>query len=83
MASIADYIVNTTTLLSTRCLTTTKGSHSGEAELVSWVKDGDQVAFRELVERYERRVFGVIFGILRHSREIAILYSAKVANYHP
>lgn len=81
MASIADYIVNTAALPSTRCLTTTKGSHSAEAELVSWVKAGDQVAFRELVERYERRVFGVIFGILRNrenAEEIAQEVFAKV-----
>jgi RNA polymerase sigma-70 factor (ECF subfamily) len=76
MASIADYIVP-----STRCLTTMKGSHSGEAELVSWVKAGDQVAFRELVERYEGKVFGVICGILGNrddAEEIAQEVFAKV-----
>ena len=81
MASIADHVVNTAALPSTRCLTTMKGSHRGEAELVSRVKAGDRVSFRELVERYEGRVFGVICGILGNrddAEEIAQEVFAKI-----
>lgn len=36
-----------------------------EADLVKRSVDGDDAAFRTLVERYQRRVYGLAFGILR------------------
>src|SRR5262249_6100106 len=81
MASIPLDVVNAAPLDSTPCLTPTKGSHCGEAELVSCVKAGDQVAFRQLVERYEARIFGVIYGILGNredAEEVAQEVFAKV-----
>ena len=39
--------------------------------LVSKTKKGDRDAYRQLVERYQKRVFGILFGML-HSREDAM-----------
>ncbi|MCS7314898.1 MAG: sigma-70 family RNA polymerase sigma factor [Bryobacterales bacterium] len=38
---------------------------SDEAELVRRVQAGDEAAFREIVERYQSKVFSIIYGILR------------------
>ena len=81
MASIALDVVDAAALHSTPDRTTANGSDSNEAELVSSVKGGDQIAFRELIERYEGRIFGVICGILRNrddAEEIAQEVFAKV-----
>ena len=51
-----------------------------EATLVERLKAGSQAAFRELIERYETRVFGVICGILGNREdadEVARRYSRK------
>lgn len=40
-----------------------------EQDLVRRVRRGDQAAFRELVERYQRRVYSVIHGILRNHED--------------
>jgi RNA polymerase sigma-70 factor (ECF subfamily) len=37
-----------------------------EAELVQRLRTGDETAFRELIERYGRRVYRVAYGILRN-----------------
>jgi RNA polymerase sigma-70 factor, ECF subfamily len=74
-------VVNAVALHSTPCLPTAKGSHRGEAELVSCVKAGDKVAFRELIERHEARIFGVICGILGNrddAEDVAQQVFAKV-----
>lgn len=39
--------------------------------LVTRTKKGDRAAYKELVERYQKRVFGILFGML-HSREDAM-----------
>lgn len=39
--------------------------------LVGRAKKGDRLAYKELVERYQKRVFGILFGML-HSREDAM-----------
>jgi RNA polymerase sigma-70 factor (ECF subfamily) len=36
-----------------------------EAGIVRRVQQGDEIAFRELVDRYQSKVFSIIFGILR------------------
>jgi RNA polymerase sigma-70 factor (ECF subfamily) len=40
-------------------------------ELVRQCKNGDRQAFRELVERYQRKAVAIAFGIL-HDREDAL-----------
>lgn len=52
-----------------------------EAELVRRVQAGDEAAFREIVERYQSKVFSIIYGILRNhndAEDIAQQVFAKV-----
>jgi len=42
---------------------------SEEADLVRRVQAGDQAAFREIVERYQAKVFSIIYGILRNHND--------------
>jgi RNA polymerase sigma-70 factor (ECF subfamily) len=54
---------------------------SDEAELVRRVQAGDEGAFREIVERYQSKVFSIIYGILRNhndAEDIAQQVFAKV-----
>ncbi|HXP85963.1 MAG TPA: sigma-70 family RNA polymerase sigma factor [Bryobacteraceae bacterium] len=54
---------------------------SDEAMLVRRVQSGDQLAFREIVERYQSKVFSIIYGILRNhndAEDIAQQVFAKV-----
>ena len=37
-----------------------------DTNLVLRIRTGDQSAFRELVERYQSRIFRVVYGILNH-----------------
>jgi RNA polymerase sigma-70 factor (ECF subfamily) len=43
--------------------------NSEEAALVRRVQDRDEMAFREIVERYQAKVFSIIFGILRNHND--------------
>lgn len=52
-----------------------------EAELVRRVQAKDEMAFREIVERYQAKVFSIIYGILRNrndAEDIAQQVFAKV-----
>lgn len=52
-----------------------------EAALVRRVQAGDELAFREMVERYQSKVFSIIFGILRNhndAEDIAQQVFAKI-----
>lgn len=52
-----------------------------EAVLVRRIQGGDEMAFRELVERYQSKVFSIIYGILRNrndAEDIAQQVFAKV-----
>ncbi len=52
-----------------------------EGILVSRAQKGDEMAFREIVERYQTKVFSIIFGILRNrndAEDIAQQVFAKV-----
>jgi RNA polymerase sigma-70 factor (ECF subfamily) len=40
-----------------------------EAALVRRAQAGDQIAFREIVERYQSKVFSIIYGILRNHND--------------
>jgi RNA polymerase sigma-70 factor (ECF subfamily) len=54
---------------------------SDEAALVRRVQARDEIAFREVVERYQTKVFSIIFGILRNhndAEDIAQQVFAKV-----
>jgi len=39
---------------------------SAEADLIGRCKAGDRSAFQELVEKYQRRAYGIAFGMLRN-----------------
>lgn len=43
--------------------------NSPEAMLVRRVQAGDEMAFREIVERYQSKVFSIIYGILRNHND--------------
>src|SRR5579883_2057903 len=52
-----------------------------EAALVRRIQAGDEMAFREIVERYQSKVFSIIFGILRNhndAEDIAQQVFAKI-----
>jgi RNA polymerase sigma-70 factor (ECF subfamily) len=40
-----------------------------EAALIQRVQAGDEIAFRDLVERYQAKVFSIIYGILRNRND--------------
>ncbi|MGB9610709.1 MAG: RNA polymerase sigma factor, partial [Bryobacteraceae bacterium] len=42
---------------------------SEEAALVQRIQAGDEAAFRELVERYQNKVYSIIYGILRNHND--------------
>ncbi|MCS6951560.1 MAG: sigma-70 family RNA polymerase sigma factor [Bryobacteraceae bacterium] len=55
--------------------------NSDEALLVRRIQRGDELAFREVVERYQSKVFSIIYGILRNrndAEDIAQQVFAKV-----
>src|SRR5579872_4962768 len=43
--------------------------NSEEAALVRRVQARDEIAFREIVDRYQSKVFSIIFGILRNHND--------------
>ena len=54
---------------------------SDEAALVRRVQAGDEIAFRDIVERHQSKVFSIIYGILRNrndAEDIAQQVFAKV-----
>ena len=54
---------------------------SDEADLIRRVQAGDEIAFRDVVERYQAKVFSIIFGILRNhndAEDIAQQVFAKI-----
>jgi RNA polymerase sigma-70 factor (ECF subfamily) len=65
----------------TRARTRVDHKTSEEAALVRRVQARDEMAFREVVERYQSKVFSIIFGILRNrndAEDIAQQVFAKV-----
>src|ERR1041385_8239945 len=53
----------------TRARTRVDHKNSEEAALVRRVQARDEMAFREIVERYQSKVFSIIFGILRNHND--------------
>ena len=54
---------------------------SDEADLIRRVQAGDEMAFRDVVQRYQAKVFSIIFGILRNhndAEDIAQQVFAKI-----
>jgi len=54
---------------------------SEEANLIRRVQSGDEMAFREVVDRYQAKVFSIIYGILRNrndAEDIAQQVFAKI-----
>src|SRR6201995_3967826 len=65
----------------TRARTRVDHKTSEEAALVRRVQARDEMAFREVVERYQSKVFSIIFGILRNrndAEDIAQQVFAKI-----
>jgi RNA polymerase sigma-70 factor (ECF subfamily) len=65
----------------TRTKTRVDHRNSDEAILVRRVQAKDEIAFREIVERYQSKVFSIIFGILRNhndAEDIAQQVFAKI-----
>src|SRR5579885_2795218 len=42
---------------------------SSEAALVKRCQAGDEIAFREIVERHQSKVYSIIYGIVRHRND--------------
>ena len=53
----------------TRGKTRVDHKNSDEAALVRRVQARDEIAFREIVERYQSKVFSIIYGILRNRND--------------
>src|SRR5438132_5195945 len=41
-----------------------------EGALVQRAQAGDETAFREIVERYQSKVFSIIYGVVRHRNDV-------------
>jgi RNA polymerase sigma-70 factor (ECF subfamily) len=53
----------------TRAKTRVDHKNSEEAALVRRVQARDELAFREIVERYQAKIFSIIYGILRNHND--------------
>src|SRR5713101_2698276 len=56
---------------------------ASDQEIVAWAKQGHEAAFRELVRRYERPVFSLLYRMVRHralSEDLAQETFIKVLN---
>lgn len=65
----------------TRTKTRVDHRNSDEAALVRRIQAKDEIAFREIVERYQTKVFSIIYGILRNhndAEDIAQQVFAKI-----
>jgi RNA polymerase sigma-70 factor (ECF subfamily) len=64
-----------------RAKKTVESRHSDEKHLVERVQARDELAFRELVDRFQNKVYSIIYGILRNqndAEDIAQQVFAKV-----
>src|SRR3979490_497274 len=65
----------------TRAKTRVDHRTTEEAALVRRIQANDEIAFREIVERYQAKVFSIIYGILRNhndAEDIAQQVFAKI-----
>src|SRR5678809_77628 len=85
MSSLSGAIPFPATKDGTRGRTRVDHRNSDEAALVRRVQAQDEMAFREIVERYQSKVFSIIFGILRNrndAEDIAQQVFAKLSLIH-
>jgi RNA polymerase sigma-70 factor, ECF subfamily len=81
MSSLSGAIPFPATKDGTRGRTRVDHRNSEEAALVRRVQARDEMAFREIVERYQAKVFSIIYGILRNrndAEDIAQQVFAKI-----
>jgi RNA polymerase sigma-70 factor (ECF subfamily) len=74
-------VSDTTQAESTQAKTRVDHRNTDEAILVRRVQAGDEIAFKEIVERYQTKVFSIIYGILRNhndAEDIAQQVFAKI-----
>src|SRR5271169_4466958 len=53
----------------TRTRTRVDHKHTEEADLVRRIQARDELAFREIVDRYQSKVFSIIYGVLRNHND--------------
>src|SRR5437762_12445196 len=81
MSSLSGAIPFPATKDGTRARTRVDHKNSEEAALIRRVQARDEMAFREVVERYQSKVFSIIYGILRNrndAKDISQQVFAKV-----
>lgn len=81
MESLSGVLPFPATSENTRVKTRVDHSNSEEAVLVRRVQAKDEIAFKEIVERYQSKVFSIIYGILRNhndAEDIAQQVFAKI-----
>lgn len=81
MASLIEALPFPVVTGETRARTRVDHRNSEEADLVRRVQARDEIAFRVIVERYQSKVFSIIFGILRNrndAEDIAQQVFAKI-----
>lgn len=81
MSGVTGVLPLTATQTGSRATTRVDHKHTDEAQLVRRVQAGDEIAFREIVERYQTKVFSIIHGILRNhndAEDIAQQVFAKI-----
>jgi len=81
MASLLETLPFPAAVGETRARTRVDHRNSEEADLVKRVQARDEIAFREIVERYQSKVFSIIYGILRNrndAEDIAQQVFAKI-----
>lgn len=81
MSAITDMLDFPLAGAETRSRVKVESNREEEFALVRRVQEGDEMAFRDLVERYQSKVFSIIYGILRNqndAEDIAQQVFAKV-----
>lgn len=81
MSGITDTLVFPIAGADTRSRVKVEANREEESALVRRVQNGDEMAFRDLVERFQSKVFSIIYGILRNrndAEDIAQQVFAKV-----
>src|SRR5271154_1491245 len=69
MSSLAGVLPLPATGVRVKVKTRVDPRNSEEAALVRRVQARDEIAFREVVERYQAKVFSIIYGILRNHND--------------
>lgn len=81
MSGLSDVLALPVVGSETQAKTRVDHKTTDEAALVRRIQSGDEMAFREIVERYQSKVFSIIYGILRNhndAEDIAQQVFAKI-----